>query len=234
MTAKCKRILNVISFILISISIVTCEYPTESLENSVLQPVTVGNYWYYKIYQYSSGEILPGLTDSLLETIDEEITVDIEGKTYKGGVQSRRFGKNSYEEARWIYANLNDGLYYLGGVAEKDTILFKSLYLKYPVKQGQTWQLPYVYYHRGKEQFVFTDSTTEYTCLSTKKTFSTEAGEFNCIVYHFREKPAEDVLAYWEYYLYYSPGIGLVGVEIKSSYDKRMITKVVLKDYKIK
>jgi len=222
--------------ILIFLSIVSCENPVDSLDNSVLYPISVGNYWKYTIYTYMSGEIIPGLTDSLLMTIDEEISVNIEGKTYKGGVQTRKFGENYYEEARWIYANLNDGLYYLGGIAEKDTIFFKSLFLKYPVSYGETWELPYVYYDAQNQRFEFSDTTTKYTCIYTDEAFNTEAGEFKCIVYHFREKQAEDVLGYWEYNLYYSPSVGFVGAEIRGSYGNSnwLDRTIVLKDYKIK
>lgn len=225
----------VVLLIFAFLGIVSCENPVDNPVDSVLYPISVGNYWKYKIYTYSSGEILPGLTDSLEMTIDEEIIVNIDGRTYNGGVQTRRFGENTYAEARWIYANMNDGLYYLGGIAEKDTIFQKFLYLKYPVKQGETWKVPYMYYDLVNERFEFKqDSTLEYTCISTNERIDTEIGEFRCVVYHFKEFPEVDVPTYWHYYLYYSPGVGYIGTEIRSDLDNSIKQKIILANYKVK
>jgi len=222
--------------ILLILLICSCENPVEVVDKPVLYPISIGNSWKYISYTYSSrGEILPGLTDSLVMTIDEEILVNIEGKNYRGGVQTRRFGENTYAKARWIYGNLNNGLYYLGGISEKDTIFQKFLYLKYPVSQGEIWEVPYMYYHLINQRFEFKPSSTlRYTCKATNERINTEIGEFRCLVYHFRQKPEEDVAENWDYYLYYSPGVGLIGVEIRGDLVNDLKYKIVLVDYNIK
>lgn len=230
-----KSFIYTLFFIVAFIVNISCENPVDSLNNSILYPISIGNYWKYKIYTYSSGKILPGLTDSLLITIDEEISVEFEDRIYKGGVQTRKFGENTYAEAKWIFTNQSDGLYFLGGIAKKDTIFRKFLYLKYPVKQGETWEVPYMYYNQMSERFEFRpDSTLKYICISTNEKINTEIGEFRCIVYHFKEYPEVDVPTYWNYYLYYSPGIGFIGSEIRSDLDNSIKHKIILVNYGIK
>ncbi|NCQ19342.1 MAG: hypothetical protein COZ80_10305 [Ignavibacteria bacterium CG_4_8_14_3_um_filter_37_9] len=88
-----KNTFNAILFISISISMVSCEKPIESFDNSVLYPISTGNYWKYKIFTYSGEKILPNLTDSLLIAIDNEIIVNLEGKTYRGGYKQEDLEK---------------------------------------------------------------------------------------------------------------------------------------------
>jgi len=52
--------------------------------------------------------------------------------------------------------------------------------------------------------------------------------------YYFREKPAEDVLEYWDYFISYTPGVGLIEMDIKSALDNRMIQKIIIVEYKTK
>ncbi|NCQ19343.1 MAG: hypothetical protein COZ80_10300 [Ignavibacteria bacterium CG_4_8_14_3_um_filter_37_9] len=109
------------------------------------------------------------------------------------------------------------------------------MYLKYPVKRGETWDVPYMYYHIIKQRFEYRpDSALVYTCLSENQKISTEIGEFNCVNYYFREKPAEDVLEYWDYFISYTPGVGLIEMDIKSALDNRMIQKIIIVEYKTK
>jgi hypothetical protein len=218
---------------LLSILLTSCDSPVEVENNSVLLPLSVGNYWKYEIYSYSStGEILSGLTDSLLLTIDEDVIVNLDGKIYKGGVMTRKFGENAFPETRWIYSNLNDGLYYLGGYADTDTLYKKILYLKYPTVESETWSLSYMAFNLQTGNFIYDpDSTTNITCQTLTNNIKTDIGEFDCICYFLSEKPAEDVLFNWDYYFYYAPNIGLVAMEVRSAYDNILIQKMILTDY---
>ena len=213
----------------------SCDTIVEVENNSVLLPLSVGNYWKYKIYTYSStGEILSNLNDSLLMSIDEEVIVNLDGKFYKGGIMTRKFGNNIYAETKWIYSNLNDGLYYLGGYADTDTLYRKNLYLKYPVVENETWQHSYMAFDLITKTFIYdSDSTTTITCQSLNNTVKTDIGEFVSLCYFFSEKPEDDVVVYWDYYLYYAPNLGLIEMDVKSAYDNRLIQKMVLTDYAI-
>ena len=221
--------LTVISLLIFN----SCDTVVEVENNSVLLPLSVGNYWKYVTYSYSlSGEILPGATDSLLLTIDEEVIVSLDGKIYKGGVMTRKFGDNIFPEARWIYSNLNDGLYYLGGYADTDTLYKKNLYLKYPAVESETWSHSYMAFDLLTGNFIYnSDSTTTITCQTLNNNVKTDFGEFDSICYFLSEKPAEDVAVYWDYYFYYAPNIGLVAMEVRSAYDNRLIQKMILTDY---
>lgn len=218
---------------LLSILLTSCDSPVEVENNSVLLPLSVGNYWKYKIYSYSRfGEILPDATDSLLLNIDEEVIVNLDGKIYKGGVMTRKFGDNTFPEARWIYSNLNDGLYYLGGYADTDTLYKKILYLKYPAVESETWSLSYMAFDLLTGNFIYnSDSTTTITCQTLNNNIKTDVGEFDSICFFLSERPAEDVVVYWDYYLYYAPNVGLVEMEVRSANDNRLIQKMVLTDY---
>ena len=221
--------LTVISLLLFN----SCDSSVEVENNSVLLPLSVGNYWKYVIYSYSlSGEILPDATDSLLLTIDEELIVSLDGKIYKGGVMTRKFGDNIFPEARWIYSNLNDGLYYLGGYADTDTLYKKILYLKYPAVESETWSLSYMAFDLITKTFIYDpDSKTTFSCLSLNKTVKTDIGKFVSICYFFSEKPEEDVSDSWDYCLYYAHNIGLIEMEVRSANDNRLIQKMILTDY---
>jgi hypothetical protein len=222
-----KCIFLILFFAIVSI---TCESPTGVTNIQNLYPLTPDNFWRYKVYTYSNGEIIQ--EDSLLITIDGEFKINIDGNIYTGGIEAKMLGETKY--TKWIYTNLSDGLYILGGIAGIDTSIQKFMYLKYPVLQGQKWDVPYLYYNTVEEKFVFKpDSTYEIKCVSGNQIINIEAGDISCIEYYFEERPEEDVLEKWDYYLYYSPGIGLIKREVLGSLNNRLIQKIMLVEYKV-
>jgi hypothetical protein len=188
---KIQVFINVLFVSLVSLISFTCENPTGSISTSLLYPVSKGNYWKYKVYEYSGEKIIQ--EDSLIITIDGELKINIDGNIYTGGIEAKMLGGTSY--TKWIYTNLSDGLYMLGGIAGDDTSIHKFMYLKYPVLQGQKWDVPYLYYNTVEKKFVFKlDSTYEITCMSGNQKINTVAGDISCIEYYFEERPKNGVI----------------------------------------
>jgi hypothetical protein len=198
-------------------------------ENEVLLPLSSGNSWFYVTYTYMGDSVIPGLTDSNRTTIIGQTIVYHNGQQYDVSIAAFFYPSNAAQpvDSKWLYWNGNDGLYILGGLASKDTLIDKLLYLKYPVARGDTWIAPHLTYDLILNRF-FVDDTLSYNCVSTDEELVTPAGTFQCYVYHHRIRPEEDVLEYWDYYEYYALGIGKVGTIIRSSLDGSMKSKSLL------
>ena len=211
------------------------EYDINMVEpdlESVLIPLSVGNSWSYEQLFYMSGEVVEGLTDSGKVKIVGDTTIDYEGQCYRVAIWNDFHPLDEPKDHRWFFGNGTDGMYLLGGVSSTDTIVVKILYRKYPAQEGDTWRVPRLSYYLLPKEFFFDDSIT-YTCVSTDEEFETPLGTFVCYVYHYRIKPEEDVLAYWEYYDYFAPDIGNVGVIIRSSLTGSLKFRITLYDYHI-
>jgi hypothetical protein len=221
--------------IIILLSVYSCENPVDTFEycsGCKLYPIASDNNWTYESKFYGGGEVIPGLTDTLKVSIEAEIEIEIDNRIYNGGIEKRILGQ---QLVKWIYTNQDDGLYMLGGIARHDTSIQKILYYKYPVKEGESWNRPLFLYLPEEQRFEFnSDSLIKISCIQTKKEVVTNIGNFNCLVYHHRERPSEDVLEYWDYYFHYTPGVGLVKLEIKGSFDNRIIQTVTLVGYNLK
>lgn len=173
--------------------------------------------------------VIPGLIDSNRTTIIGQTIVYHNGQQYDVSIAAFFYPSNAAQplDSKWLYWNGNYGLYILGGLASEDTLIDKLLYLKYPVARGDTWIAPHLTYDVLMKRF-FVDDTLNYSCVSTNERLGTPAGTFECYVYHYRIRPEEDVLEYWDYYEYYVPGIGKVGTIIRSSLDGSMKYKSLL------
>lgn len=180
-----------------------------------LMPLTVGNYWAYERSRYYDGQVSEGLTDSVKAEIVAETTVTYAEQAYKVAL-SNGFYAIPYvpSDVNWLSWNGGNGLYLLGGVSSTDTLVYKALHFKYPVQQGDSWQVSWLYYVLESGKFVIEDTET-ITCIAINEKFETPAGTFRCYVYHFQRRTADDVAAKSDFYEYYAPGVGLVGQEIK-------------------
>lgn len=197
----------------------------------VLVPLAVGNYWAYELAYYINGQP-NGLTDTSTVRIIADTNLTYEGITHKATVRDLLHNKsNTISEAKWFEWYGEDGLYILGGFSDTDTLITKFLELKYPVNVCESWEVPRLVYHVGFKKFMFTDTLT-YTCVAKDSLFETSNESFNSYVFHYKRRIQEDVLAISDFYLFYTPALGLVGLERK---DWGVLKeRLSLYDYKVK
>ncbi|MBC8345618.1 MAG: hypothetical protein ISR82_01200 [Candidatus Marinimicrobia bacterium] len=204
-----------IVFFIIIFTTSGCENNNEK-PNNTLVPLSVGNYWAYEQKVYSGEDhVIEGLTDSLYGEIVGDTTVILDGQSYHSAIWGW-FNPPTYNPRpyKWLYTNGDSGLYILGAVSPKDTLFKKHLYLKYPAQKEDKWEHANLVYDHYTQTFLFADTLT-YTCIATNQDFETPIGTFSCYVYHYQRKLAEDISGISDFYLYYAPGIGRVGAELK-------------------
>jgi len=203
-----------ISILLIILSnLISCNRDTGGPGNSddclqygedALLPSEIGNYWKYSMKVYTS------FTDSVTYSIVETLTVNHEDRNYKLFIAKY---DNEGSEPNWLYWNGPDGLYSMGGLTKTDTMIYPVLQFKYPVSQGETWEVPRMVYNFYGKEFYIKDTTT-YTCVDTNYSYITPLDTFQTYVYMFKRRPAEDVQDKEIYNYYYTPSIGLIAKTI--------------------
>jgi len=167
----------------------------------VLMPAKTGNYWQYRLWTYFHTSY-----DTVTYSITSRLSIVHEDTTYN--CFTARWD-NITSDANWVYCNQKDGLYRMGGYDADDTLIEPVLEFKYPVDEGETWQVPRMVYH-PLAKFYIKDTLT-YTCIDTNFTYITPLDTFNTIVYMFRLSQGDDVSALEVHYNYFCPEIGLVG-----------------------
>jgi hypothetical protein len=191
-----------------------------------LMPLTVGNKW-----RYLSGLFNP--PDTTIFEITRKMPVTIDSVTYDASAYIYYRQGGTKPEFEWLHWNGADGLYWLGGVSGRDSLFIKKLGFKYPAEVGESWLVPILAYSRSDERFYIRDTLT-FHVIATDEEIETPAGKFKCYVYKYRRRPAPDVFAYWNYLLYYSPGIGSVAEIIKSETRGDLKDKIILYDFQVK
>lgn len=196
--------------------------PAIITEGGIL-PLAVGNYWDMRI-EYV------GLIDSFRVQIVDTMPLRVAGKTKQAFVWTRGRGEM---ETNWLMQNREDGLHFVGGVNEQDTLFLteNTLHLRYPAEVGDRWTAYRLSY--DWDEGSFNAMPLERELLSTTARYQTPAGEFICYQYHYRFLPADDVSVEWDVYEYYAPGIGMVAEVIKSSFDGRVIQTTELQSYHV-
>ena len=174
-------------------------------------PLKVGYYWNYKEYILNQD----GTTGAQIDAFNYQITTTSMDPT--GLIQEPMFERITFapsvgmaSDFVWLYRNYDDGLYLMGGIMPTDSVFMKLPLLRYPAKPGDSCIHPHLVYDLLLREYIISDSVL-YTCVDTSATFETPLGTFQCVVYFHREDLEEDVLAKWDHYDYYAPGIGLVG-----------------------
>ncbi|GIV58050.1 MAG: hypothetical protein KatS3mg042_1777 [Rhodothermaceae bacterium] len=171
-----------------------------------------------------------GLVDTFRVQIVDTFPFRVVGKTQQAFVWTRGRGEM---ETKWLMQNREDGLHFVGGVNEQDTLLLSenTLRLRYPAEVGDRWTAYRLSY--DWDEGSFSSMPLDYELLSTAAPYQTPAGEFICYQYHFRFRPAEDVFEEWDVYEYYAPGVGRVAEVIKGSFDGRVIQTTELLSYHV-
>lgn len=193
----------------------------------VIMPLDVGNQWtYLSVLNY-------GTPDTLIMEIRRQIRVSHDGERLPASTWIFYPKGKRRPDFEWLAWNGPNGFYSLGGIAETDTFLVKTLQLKFPAQVGDSWPVLILGYSLSDDQFYVADTLT-YSLVAKDEEFETPVGKFKCHVYKYSEKPAEDVLEFWDYYNYYSPGIGLVGLVVKGQFDGRILSKLSLLSYDVR
>ncbi|MEX1276602.1 MAG: hypothetical protein WD898_02035 [Candidatus Paceibacterota bacterium] len=199
-----------------------CDVSVNSEESGELMPLRVGNHWLYQAWYFST-------PDTLKAELTRQVEVTIEGVKYQALAYQVYLPGQPRPPYEWLYWAGPKGLYSLGGIAETDTLLYKKLIFKYPARVGESWPVVGIYF--GFDQrFHFLDTLT-YTLVSKNEAIETPAGRFECHLYTYRKKPAEDVFEPWDYYHYFSPGLGKVAYITKGASDGRTIDREYLLGY---
>ena len=160
-----------------------------------------------------------------------DILVAHEGQSYLAAVYGLYFEEEDIvHDRRWLYLNNNEGLNIVGGVSKYDTTTTKYVERKFPVNAGDSWEIQELEFEPF--QFVFSD-TVVVSCIATDEPFETPAGTFQCYVYRYI-KPLQHASGKREHFVYYTPGIGLVGWEERSLGRENFLYRTVLYAAKIR
>lgn len=190
----------------------------------VLRPLAVGNWWEYEIRYI--------WTDTLRYEVRRQVPVSVRGESYTAFAFNLVPFPAGVPEYYWLYRNGENGLYLMGGIAETDTLFINELEYRYPAKVGETWQVPQLAFSRSSFEFYVSD-TLEITLVDDAREVETPAGAFRCYVYKFSLKPAEDVAAVWDYFMYYQPRVGLVMQKAVSQKSNETKEELILIDYEV-
>lgn len=206
------RVIHFIVLIISGVLLLSCEKDNGLIVNSPFQvanfndkiiPFAVGNQWTYVdstngVSPYTTVLGIIGVTDTIYQ-----------GRPYKAYHWNWLNGPNFQpSDITWYMANGPDGVLNFGGICSSGSFMVaKSLYVKYPVQAGETWNRLDIYF-QFSGSFAVMD-TTLMTVVSTDEILVTPAGTFHCIVYssQFYTTTYRD---------YYALNIGWVGRVAKS------------------
>lgn len=179
------------------------DLPAE-LNTNVLVPLTVGNWWKYE----TTGST--GHKDSIEWRIHADTLLSHGGENFIAAICGWYYPRAGISnDVRWIYINDGEGLNIVGGISSHDTVVTKYVERKYPINRSEAWEFQELQYDHYQRKFGFYD-TLRVSCLATDQTFETPVGTFQCHVYYFK-RSFEDVFAKRENFVYFAPGIGMVG-----------------------
>ncbi|MEX0609441.1 MAG: hypothetical protein WD016_13520 [Balneolaceae bacterium] len=195
-----------------------------------LMPLAVGNYWEYD-FTY-----LEVIKDTLRYEITAGVEVPVGDTSYTAYAANFLPFPSGAPEYYWLYRNGEAGVYQMGGMAETDTLFMNNIRRMYPAEEGQTWDIPQLSFSRDSLEFYVSD-TLSITLIDDGREIVTSAGTFECYVYKFKIDFYEEgvVFTTWDYFMYYSSGVGLVA-QISTSEDKPESIKeeMYLMDFSLK
>ena len=174
-----------------------------------IMPLAAGNQWAYRSTAYGAA-----VAETVFYDITQQIPLVFRGNAVQAWGMRMYFKHMGTSPALWLRWKGADGVYDMGGISPTHTMLTGDLLLKYPAMPGDTWQVQNVVYSPYDSLFRIQDTLT-YSLDTSGVLLRTPAGLFSCYVYKYSQKPADDVLEPWDYYWYYSPGVGLVGGNVR-------------------
>lgn len=183
----------------------------------VIQPLSKGNYW-QRAHERGVG------SDTNRTLVDDTMQVEIDGNSYTASIlKSTNPTTGSVEEESRLLWNGPKGLYTLGMIGPKDTLLIKPhLQYKYPVSAGETWQSLLMVYRDLEGEVEIADTLTTKASRTSEK-LVTPLDTFDTVVYHNFARQSPHVSSYHHFFEYYSPGIGHVGEKLYSHPDSTLL-----------
>lgn len=191
-----------------------------------LMPLQVGNWWEYELTYLSSSN------DTVRFEIDRAVNFMIEDEYYTAFAFNQVPFPPETPEYYWLRRNGEAGMYQMGGISETDTLFKNDLLYPYPGEIGDSLKLPEIFFSRQNLNFFLSD-TLHITLVDINREVVTPAGMFTCHVYNFKKSAGDDVLEELDYYLFYSPGVGLIKQEERGESDQRIISKLELLSYEV-
>ncbi|SMO74850.1 hypothetical protein [Gracilimonas mengyeensis] len=165
-----------------------------------LMPLSVGNYWEYEFTYIWK--------DTLRYEVVKEVQVPFGGEKYTAYAFNLVPFPSDVPEYYWLYRNGEAGLYQMGGIANTDTLFTQYVDKPWPAEEGENWNIPRLAFSRDSLKFYVSD-TLSITLVDKSREIDTPAGKFECYVYKFTISNGDDVPR-WDYFMYYSSGVGLI------------------------
>jgi hypothetical protein len=221
------------AFGLVAVALALCNCPgpdpvvVDPLPRKSILPHAVGNYWEFTGEKFDTmGRLLT--EDSARVEIVRNLDITFDSMVYPDAFtwSWRVYPADTLSHTQWLYWEDDSGsIWIFGGITGKGTYaVSKSINYKYPVRTGDSWPCDYITVAADTFRV---DSTYIKDCSAASETLTTEAGAFNCVVYHSQAR----YLSGWEdIYSYYSPGVGYVGYIYK--YKGVVIVRRLLRAYR--
>jgi len=168
-----------------------------------LMPLAVGNYWVYET------TYLDVLKDTIRYEVTQQVEVPIGDTSYTAYAANFVPFPEGLAPHYWLRRNGELGIYTMGGISDTDTLFINEVEYKLPSEVGETIQTPQISFSYDRFEFYISD-TLSITLIDDAREIITPAGTFECYVYRFTLSNGEDVIANWDYLIYYSLGVGLV------------------------
>lgn len=223
--------IRILIFVLLSslVLLAGCDLFNNEQEKSIdeLMPLAVGNYWEYEYNRRS-------FKDTLRYEVATEIQVPWGDTSYTAYGYNRVPLPPEIPEFYWLYRNGEAGLYLMGGMADTDTLYTQYVNKPWPAGEGQIWDIPRLAFSRDSLKFYVSD-TLQVTLIDTDREIETPAGTFECYVYKYTVSLADDVRLNSDYFMYYSPGVGLVAqISTTENEPEDIDNEMYLMNYRVK
>lgn len=194
---------------------ITQQYSSEVIPNGKdnrILPLSIGNIWNYKEYDYQDDELLTQ-RDVKLEVLNK-IHVEYNGENLEVVKlkETRFFSENDVRELYFLLRNENDTVYWYGhSVSDNGNYYFnKTIYIKYPIQIGENWIMDHG------------DYGDIYTCKSIDDIVTIENKNYKCV--RIRMGPG-----HWYEDKYFSLDVGIIQIESATNFgSNNNLTKRIL------
>lgn len=176
----------------------------------VIQPLEVGYSWTFVDSSFINDGEFVNVDTSTLSIVGKEFA------TFEGQEIELFYWKWDLSDAIWLM-NDEGGSFYLYGARLNDVsyLVAKSLRQPYPVLVGDTWNdYHFTLLWDSDSVRISAIDTIEIECQSIDYPLQTSIGELECVVAFYATQYSDDL---HETYMYHSPNIGYVGLEIKDN-----------------
>ena len=192
-----------------------------------LMPLAVGNYWEYE------NTYLDVIKDTLLYEVTEEIQIPIGDTTYTAYAMNFIPLPPDLPSYYWLRRNDEEGLFLMGGISDTDTLFMNEVEYRLPIRVGEIFETPRISFSFARREFYISD-TLSITLIDDDREVITPAGKFKCFVYNFDLSAGDDVAERFDYYLFYSLGVGLVKQEERGKFNQDIKSEFILMNYQIR